>query len=388
MDLALRHGVRSLLQKSGKARVGLDFRRGLGVQVGGAPAALVEALKLALLTGQVLRKLVAGSQFRLVGVRLHAHELAAVEGAEMVFLTVDFEGRKIRDAHVVAEDALNGLIVPDTGNDNCAVLLETGALGSRQMPVRGNELIQTLRGDQAFVGVEVIVDGQELTGLVDRPFGHAAGCEEPGCDVPCRGFSLEGEILLSLLAVGQELLKAVDIRFRDDALVIVHKIAVVRGQRIGIQGTVGGLRGLDDAFRVLGGDFLSRLDAELGKGVRKDETSELVLCEAVQVAAGLNVGDHVRGSRAFRNSFDRRIELQAVFIAVVVIFDLLDSQIFDLFSNPDSDVVGLDFRRLRSIRLLAGFSGGLAAVIGSRRALTAFAGSKRKHHERSKKQCK
>ena len=384
MDLALRHGVRSLLQKSGKARVGLDFRRGLSVQVGGSPAALVEALKLALLTGQVLRKLVAGSQFRLVGVRLHAHELAAVEGAEMVFLTVDFEGRKIRDAHVVAEDALNGLIVPDTGNDNCAVLLETGALGSRQMPVRGNELIQTLRGDQAFVGVEVIVDGQELTGLVDRPFGHAAGCEEPGCDVPCRGFSLEGEILLSLLAVGQELLKAVDIRFRDDALVIVHKIAVVRGQRIGIQGTVGGLRGLDDAFRVLGGDLLSRLGAELRNSTCKHETCELVLREAEQISAGFDVGDHVRAGIRFGNGLDRRLELQTVFVVRIVIFDLLDGEIFDFICDPDGHFILLDLDRAGSVGLLLFCLRGLVIRGLCRFALTC---SEREHHQCSKKQC-
>ena len=179
----------------------------------------------------------------------------------------------------------------------------------------------------------------EGTVVVGHPFGHAAGAEEEGGQVPGGGVGFHGEVLLGLFAVGDQGFQGVHILFGDDGLVVVHEVAVVAGQRVGVQGVAGGGGG-HGARVVVSDDGFSGLLAQLGQRAGLHQTGELVLREAVQVAAGFHVGDHVGAGIRFGYGFHRGVKGDARVVGLVEIVDLLFGQVHGLFSHPHLDVIG------------------------------------------------
>ena len=168
------------------------------------------------------------------------------------------------------------------------------------------------------------------------------------------------------LAVGNQLLHGVDVFFGDDGLVVVHEVAIVRGQRIGVQGIAGRASSHDDGVvGLLHG--LGSLIAQLVQRAALDKASELVLREAEQIGTNRDVGQHGVGSSGLGNSNDLRVEGDAVGVGLVEVIDLLLGQINSSLTDPDLDVVGSALC-LFVFRL--------------------FAGSKGENHSGNKKQCK
>ena len=387
MDLALRDGVLVLEQQSGKARVGLHFGGSLIDQVGRAPGNRVEALHLALLTAEVLGQLVDGSLLHGVGLGLDAHQLAAVEGAHVVALAVDLEGGQIGGAEIVAQDALDGLEGPGAGDDDGAAGIKAGAVGGAEVVVGVEQLLHALDGDQALGAVEGVFHGDKGAGLIGGPLGGAAGAEEPGSDVPGGGLVLHGEVLAGSFAVGNQGLEGVEVFLGDNGLVIVHEIAVIRGQGVGVELSVdGGSR--DHAGVVGAGNQFGSLHAELGQSAGLNKAGKLVLGKAEDVAAGFNVGDHLGGSVAFADGLNGRVKGDAVRVAGVKVLDLLLGQIDDRVGAPDGDVIGAG-------QLAAGSGGGFIAALGGSGRVVArrgsgllSAGSQREDHHKRQKHCK
>ena len=249
------------------------------------------------------------------------------------------------------------------------------------------ELLHALDGDKAVVGVEVVVDGDEVAVAVGGPLGHAAGGEEPGDDVPRGGLGLEGEDLVVVLAVLDQGLEGVDVSLGDDGLVVVHEVAVVGGQRVGVDFVAGG-GGSDNArIVVLSDEGLGRV-AQLGKGVGLNEAGELVLREAVQIGAGVDVNEHLVGRSGLGDGVDLGVEGDAELVVRVEVRDLLFGQLDSGFAGPNEDVIGAGelAAGLRSgSSLAAGSRGGSA---GSRGRSLLAAGSQCEHHGKHQKHCK
>ena len=373
MDLALGHGVRSLGQQSGQAGIGLNLGRGLVNQVGGTPGQSVEALHLALLAGQILSQLVQHGGAGRIGLGLDAHQLAAVEGAQVVLLAVNLEGGQVGGAQIVAQDVADGLVAPGAADDDGGALVEGGSVRRAQEHGGLNQLLHALDGDQALGAVEGILHGDELAVGVGGPLRDAAGGKEEGRHVPGGGVHLKGEVLVGGFAVGNQLLQGVQIFLGDDGLVVVHEVAVVRGQGVSVE-LFTGSGGGDDAGVIVGLDEVSGAGSELGQSTGLNQTGELVLREAVDVAAGLHVSDHQGGGVSLADGLHLGVDDDAELIGLVEVLDLLLGQIDSRVGDPDGDIIstgqiGGDF-------LLSLFLGLLAA-----------AGSQREDHSKSEKHC-
>ena len=339
MDLALRHGIGSLLDQRSQAGVGLNRFGSLVFQVGGTPGQRFKPFHLALRAGQVLGQLVDGRALHFVNLRLHAQQFAAVEGAQMIFFSVHLEGGQVRDAHVVAQVFLNLREVPGAADQDRRVLVELVGAAAAQVIGGIHQFLHALDGNQAVVAVESVAHGDEFAVIVGHPHAAAAGGEEEGSQVPGRSLHFESEVLLGSFAVGNQLLQGVNVFVRDDTLIIVHEVAVVRSQRIGVQ-LFARSGGRNRARIIVGNDGLAGLLAQGIQSAGLYKAGELILREAVDVAAGFDVGDHLGGGIRFGNSLNGSVELESEFIVGVEIGDLLFSQILGCFRNPDLDVVG------------------------------------------------
>ena len=166
----------------------------------------------------------------------------------------------------------------------------------------------------------------------------AAGGEEEARGVP-GVLEFIGDVLACGLAVGDDCLKAVDIGIRNNALVIIHEVAVIGGQRIGVE--IGaGLSREDRSGVVVGLCEFNGGVSELGECAGLDQTAELVLSEEIEISAGLNVGDHVCCRVSLRNGLNGRVDGDAVFVGAVEVGDLSLCQIYRRFGRPDYDIIG------------------------------------------------
>ncbi len=278
---------------------------------------------------------------------------------------------------------MDGIIGPGAGHDDGAAGVKAGAVGRGEVEVGVEQLLHTLDGDEALGAVEGVLDGDEGAVGVSLPLGDAAGAEEPGRDVPRGGLILHGEVLLGGLAVGDQFLEGADVFLGDDGLVIVHEVAVVGSQGVGVELAAGGGGG-DSAAVVVGADSISGGHAELGQSAGLHQAGELVLREAEDVAAGFDVGDHLRGGVALAHGLDRRVEGDAVGVGSVEVGDLLLGQIDDGVGDPNGDVIGAG-------EFAAGSSGsalgGPGRRLGGRSGSGAAAGAQSKDHDQSKDQC-
>ena len=358
MDLALGHGVLVLQQQSGQRGVGLHGLVGLVHQVGGAPGHSVEALHLALLAGQILGQLVEGGGLGGVGLGLDAQQLAAVEGAHVIALAVHLEGGQVSGAQVVAQDAGHGLIGPGAGDHDGAAAVEAGAVRGAEVHGGVYQLLHALGGDEAVGAVEGILHGHEVAVRVGFPGGLAAGAEEEGSDVPGGGVGLHGEVLAGGLAVSHQLLQGIQVLLGDNGLVIVHEVAVIGGQGVGIQLAVDGGSSHHTGI-VSSGNSLGSLHAQLVQSAGLHQTGKLILREAEQVAAGFHVGDHLGSGVALAHRLHGGVEGDAILIALVEGSDLLLGQVNDSVSAPYGDVVGA-----RQLAAGVGLLSGLAAAAG------------------------
>ena len=318
-----------------------------------------------------------------IGVRLHAHQLGADEGAELVLLAVHGELGQGRCAVVVAQDVLRVLDVPGAADHEAGIVVEFGGLGAVDELVGVHDHVHGLGGDEALVGVEVVDHGQELAIAVGFPHGLAAGAEEEGGQIPAV-LQVEAEGLAGGFAVGDHLADVAQGLSLDHALVVEHEVGVVGGHGVSIEIFARGGRG-HGSFHVVGLDELSRLGAQLTQSTGLHQTVELVLREEVDVAARFHVGDHLGGCVAFANGLDGGIELDAHVVAVVEVLDLLLGQIDDLLGRPNGDGVltgqltgrsrGLGLGGL-GLRLGLGLGGGLRGALGR-------AGDHTKDHDES-----
>ena len=179
----------------------------------------------------------------------------------------------------------------------------------------------------------------EGTAVIRLPLGHAARREEEGSQVPGGSLHLEREILSGCFAVCDQLFQGVDILFRNDALVIVHIVAVVRGQRIGVHRVAGGCGG-HGAHVVLSLDLGSCFIIQLCQRAGLHQAGKLVLSEEEDICAGFHVRDHAGRGIRFGYGFNRRIEGNAQFVGSVEGFDLRLGQVDHFFRNPERDVIG------------------------------------------------
>ena len=219
--------------------------------------------------------------------------------------------------------------------------------------------------------------------LVGRPVRGAAGAKEEGSQIPAVA-EVEAELLVSLLAVGNDLVEAGGIG--DDGLVVVHEVGVVRGHGVGVDLTVDG-GSLDGTGIVVLGDELGSLGAQLGQSASLDKAGKLVVSEAEQVAAGVHVGDHLGGSIALAHVLDGGLDHDAVGVLGVEIVDLLLHQLNDVLRAPDLDLIGTGKLTAGAGIVGLGF-GGLAALGVSLRVVGLVgAGSERKDHHNREQQC-
>ena len=327
-----------LHEQSGKTGVGLDGFGSLVLLVGGTPVEGLEALHLAGFVGQVLSELVESGGLLGVGLGLYAQELAAVVGTEVILLAVNGEGGKIGSAHVVAEGGLDVIVCPGTGHNDGGAGSELGSLRGAQMSGGLDELLHTLYGDEAVVGIEGIVDFGELTVVIGDPLGLTAGRKEEGSEIPGGSLHFESEILAGVLTVLDQLLHGVEVGLGDNGLIIVHEVAVIGGEGVGVEIFARGSGG-NDAFVVGFLNGLGSAGAELGKSRGLDEPCELVLSEEVDIAAGLNVGDHVGSRVSLGSGLDLRGELDAEFVVGVEVVDLLLGEIDSRLGYPNGDLV-------------------------------------------------
>ena len=132
----------------------------------------------------------------------------------MVRVAVHGEAGKIGAGVVVAQSGLGGAGAPSADDDDGGgdgggeVIGRAGALVSGGV----QQLLHTLQGDNAVVGIEVVVNALEALAVGGHgPVGVAAGSEEEGDIVPRGGLKLHGEAAAGGLAVGNDVFQAVHV---------------------------------------------------------------------------------------------------------------------------------------------------------------------------------
>ena len=285
----------------------------------------------------------------------------------MIFLTVYGKGRKIGNAHIVAEDGFDIGESPGTGNDYSGIVGESGGFAcvfAGEVEFGIDEFLHSFNGNKSVCGIEGIVNRGELHFAVfigfGGPFGNAAGSEEEGSEIPGAGVHFERKVFLSFFAVFDKFFKAVYVRFGDYALIIVHEVAVIGSERISIK-ILAGSGGGDNARVVSFGDGSGSGSTEFCKRAGLDETCELVLCEAEDITAGFNVGDHLGSGIGFGNGLDSSVEFDSERVGGIEVINLSFGEIDSVLGDPYFYVVSagefcaLGFiGRSRRIRRVAG----------------------------------
>ena len=153
----------------------------------------------------------------------------------MIGLAVHGEAGQFGSAQVVAQDVLGIVVGPGTGYHDGSALGEFAYVRGLDVGLGGDQLLQALRADETLVGVDVVVHGDELAVIVGGPFGDTAGTEEEGDRIPGGVLQFHGEVLVGGFAVGDQVFQGAQMSGVDGALVVVHEVAVISGQRVGIQ---------------------------------------------------------------------------------------------------------------------------------------------------------
>ena len=385
VNLPLRRSIGTLSSQSGQSRITGNLFGLLGSLVGGTPAHGVEPGKLALLVGQVQGKLLQNGGLHGIGLGLDTHQLVAGEGAKVVRVAVHGEAGQIGAGVVVAQSGLGGAGAPGADDDDGGgdgggeVIGRAGGLVSGGV----QQLLHALQGDNAVVGVEVVVNALEALAVGGHgPVGVAAGSEEEGDIVPRGGLKLHGEAAAGGLAVGNDVFQAVHVLSGNHAAVVNHEVAVIGGHGIAPYiGANGG--GRNGAAVVQLGDFRGSLGAKLGQGAGLHQTSQLILREAEQVGAVLDGGDHLGGGLGLGDALNGGVDDDAGVLFHKVL-DLLLGQFLYTghLGDPDGDVIGAVQRIGRGSGGGVGSGGGAG---GGCVAVTA-AGKQAKNHADSQKQ--
>ena len=340
MDLALNCSILVLSVDSNLSSIALYSILLLSLEVSRTPAEGVESFDLTVVVGEEESQLVESSTLLSVCLRLETKQLAAVEGTHVIGLSVYCEGRKLCSAHVVAEDLLNIVVSPCSGNYDCRSRVCREVCNSRgaYVVLGALELVETLCSDEAFGAVEGIVYGCELTFAVCCPLGLAACCKEEGSNVPCGCVCLHGEVLACCFACSDELFEASEIFCLDDALVVIHEVSVIRGQRISVDLAAGGSCCYSGLIVVLG-DGLACAFAELSDSRALNESCQLVLSEEVKVRCCGNVGEYLGSCIGLGHFVYCSNDLDAKSVGLVEVFDLLGGEFLSFAGAPDKGFV-------------------------------------------------
>ena len=257
----------------------------------------------------------------------------------MILGAVHLEGGQIRHAHVLAQNGADRGIIPGSADQDRGVVRELIRTAGADVEGGVHQLLHALDGDQARGAVEGVMHGDEGAVVIGGPLGNASGAEEEGGQIPGRALHLKGEILLGSFAVRDQLLQGVHVLLRDDALVVVHEIAVVRRQGIGVDRVPGGGGGHGTGV-VIGPHEFGGARAQLHQGTGLHQAGKLILREAEDVAAGFHVRHHLGRRVRLGNGFHRGVDHDAQLVAGVEGFDLLLCQIHDVLGHPDLHVIG------------------------------------------------
>ena len=157
-DVALHVSVLSLVIYGYELRAVLYEIAVLSVLVGRSPCELLASFELSFLAGEELGQLVDGSCLLGIRLRLYSEELAALEGAHLIGLSVDGEGRQLGYSEVVLEDALCGVVIPGTGYNCGSAGAERGYVGILNVALGVLQEVHGLGGSESLVGVEVVVE--------------------------------------------------------------------------------------------------------------------------------------------------------------------------------------------------------------------------------------
>ena len=253
----------------------------------------------------------------------------------MIGLAVDFEGRQIGCTEVSAEVSLSSLCIPDTG-DNYACIGEDVCVAI--VCGRLSQLLHSLHSDEALSRIEGIVNSDEFAGFVHGPVGVTTGCEEEGSGVPCVLKSI-AELHVVLLTSGDDLFHALCVFCGDDGGIIIHVVTVVAGHGVCIQSACYGSSG-NRACIVGSLDVLSSLLTGSSQSSSLYQASQLVLCEAVDIGSGCNVGNNLGACIGLGYAFDLCVDHDAG-VSSFERIDLLLSQSGNavLLGHPHGDVV-------------------------------------------------
>ena len=93
--------------------------------------------------------------------------------------------------------------------------------------------------------------------------------------------------------------------------VIAHEVAVIGSHRVSIE-RIARSDGRDGSGIVFCGDGFGGFNAELRQSAALDKTSELVLREAIEIRAGINIGEHLGGRIGLGDGLDGRSDRHAV----------------------------------------------------------------------------
>ena len=230
----------------------------------------------------------------------------------MIGSSINCEGRKISNTHVVTKDVFNSRSCPSTGNDNsgrdsvCERSTITGGVCSRGL----SQDLHTLHSNQTLIGVKVIVNRNEGTISSSCPFGNTACAEEECSVIPSAGFKFHRELSVVCFTCSNEVFQRINDIFGDDALIVVHEVTVIGCQRIAVELAVN--CGSHDGSIIV--SFLDGRSSCITEDIQStglNKTSQLVLCEAVEIRTGFNIVDHLRSGIRFGDAFDRSIDHDA-----------------------------------------------------------------------------
>ena len=330
--LALRDGVLQLIGQRGQGHVSLHGVALLSRQVGGTPAQGLVAGQLHVARGQPRGQRVAGGQLGLVLLGLHAQHLEAAEAGHLIAV----HGGQLGGGVVVAEQLLGSLGIPGAIHDGGHV----GGVGDGGAVHEGGaagQLDHALQGLQAVLGGIVHVAGGQVAFVVGIIGQGAARAKEERGLVPA-GVDLHVEALAGGLAVGQDAFQGGGIG--DDALVVVQEVAVVAGQRVGVQLVAHGDGG--HGARVVLGLH------DLGVGGLHDlhragghHAGQLVLGEAKNVGSGVHVGDDLAGGVALAHGLNGNGHIGKLGVRGLEGLDLLVGEVHGGVGHPDLQVAAV-----------------------------------------------
>ena len=166
----------------------------------------------------------------------------------------------------------------------------------------------------------------------------AAGSKEEGCGVPSV-LQSKTNLLTSGLALCNDGRQVLHVLVGQDGLVVVHEVAVIRGQGECVH-LASDLRSGDGAGVVSSFQSGSHIALQRGQALSLHQASQLVLCEAVDVGSGSDVSDDLGASVSLGNAFDLGVDHDAG-VSVHESLDLSLEQIRNAFllGDPHGDIV-------------------------------------------------